>query len=419
MKDTSLNNLRLKQEIHSVVETTPVLDVHTHIYNSGFGDLLLWGIDELVTYHYLIAEVFRAAPMPYKKFWALSKSKQADYIWKHLFMERSPLSEACRGVITCISELGFDPSERNLNAIRAFFKDMNVEKYIDLVFEKARIRQVVMTNDPFDNSERAVWESGVKRDNRFRAALRIDKLLVDWEHAWPALQSWGYDVEQRLGEWTLAEIRRFLTDWADKMDPAYMAASLPHSFTYPDDSPCSRIIEKCILPVGKERDLPFAMMIGVKKLVNPDLRLAGDSEGKGDIIALEHLCADHPENRFLVTMLSRENQHELCVTARKFHNLMIFGCWWFLNNPSIIKEITSERIELLGLSMIPQHSDARVLDQLIYKWKHSRALIGDVLVEKYSDLVMAGWTVSKKEIKRDVELLFGGIFEEFVKSHHD
>ena len=43
-----------------------------------------------------------------------------------------------------------------------------------------------------------------------------------------------------------------------------------------------------------------------------------------------------------------------------------------MNNPSVIEEITRERIELLGLSVIPQHSDARILDQLVYKWKHSR-----------------------------------------------
>jgi hypothetical protein len=30
-------------------------------------------------------------------------------------------------------------------------------------------------------------------------------------------------------------------------------------------------------------------------------------------------------------MLSRENQHELCVVARKFRNVHIFGCWWFTN----------------------------------------------------------------------------------------
>ena len=345
----------------------------------------------------------------------MTKKQQADHIWKHLFVERSPVSEACRGILTCLKELGLDPAERNMNAYRKFFKGMKITDYIDLVFSTANVRQVVMTNDPFDDLERPKWKKGMKRDSRFRAALRIDKLLVDWENACQALSSWGYEVELRLGSWTLSEIRRFLTDWAKLMKPAYMAASLQSSFTYPDDTPCGKIIENCIIPVGKELGLPFAMMIGVKRLVNTDLRLAGDSVGKADISAVEKLCSEYPDNKFLVTMLSRENQHELCVTARKFPNLMIFGCWWFLNNPSIIREMTAERIELLGLSMIPQHSDARVLDQLIYKWKHSRAVIAGVLTEKYSDLADTGWQVTEEDIKRDVELLFGGVFERFVE----
>jgi hypothetical protein len=157
------------------------------------------------------------------------------------------------------------------------------------------------------------------------------------------------------------------------------------------------------------------MMIGVKKLLSPELRLAGDGVGKASIETVEHLCATYPRNKFLVTMLSRENQHELAVAARKFRNLMPFGCWWFLNNPSLVDEITRMRLELLGLSFIPQHSDARVLDQLIYKWRHSRRVIADALYDKYADLMAAGWVMEEAEIKRDVEKLFGGNFRAFLE----
>ena len=85
-----------------------------------------------------------------------------------------------------------------------------------------------------------------------------------------------------------------------------------------------------------------------------------------------------------------------------------------MNNPSIIEEITRERIELLGLSVIPQHSDARILDQLVYKWKHSRQIIAEVLVEKYQTLLDAGWTLTTSEIERDVSNLFGGNFDRFL-----
>src|SRR5262249_15910810 len=160
--------------------------------------------------------------------------------------------------------------------------------------------------------------------------------------------------------------------------------------------------------------LPLALMMGVRRGVNPALRAAGDGVGRADITALERLCADHPEVRFLATVLSRENQHELCVAARKFNNLMPFGCWWFVNNPSIVSEITRERLEMLGPSFIPQHSDAVVLEHLISKWGQSRRVIVDALGERYESLVQAGYAVSEAEIVRDVNRMFAGNFLDWV-----
>jgi hypothetical protein len=148
--------------------------------------------------------------------------------------------------------------------------------------------------------------------------------------------------------------------------------------------------------------------------VNPDLGLAGDASGLADLTCLENLCRDFPENKFLVTVLARENQHELCVYARKFRNLMPFGCWWFVNNPSIVEEITRERLEMLGTSFIPQHSDARVLEQVIYKWRNTRRTLAPILAERYRLLAADGREATREEIERDVTRLFRGNFETFI-----
>jgi len=157
-------------------------------------------------------------------------------------------------------------------------------------------------------------------------------------------------------------------------------------------------------------------MSGVKRQINPRLRLAGDGVGRSRMESLEALFRGSLDVKFLITMLSRENQHELCVLARKFSNLHVFGCWWFTNVPHLIDEITRMRLELLGLSFTAQHSDARVLDQIIYKWRHSRRLIARVLADKYADLAEAGWQPTKAEIERDVRQLFGGAFEAFLEA---
>lgn len=406
----------LRATLDDILARQKVLDIHTHLFAPAFGDLLLYGVDELLTYHYLIAEVFRKSELAYSRFWDMSKTEQADLIWKTLFLDNSPVSEACRGVVTTLQALGLDLSTRDLNAYRQELGRYSAKEYVDKVFELANLREVIMTNDPFDVAEHRVWLTEEAHDPRFQPALRIDVLLNQYhERAAGDLRTDGYQVDRKLNDTALEEIRRFLTDWIERMNPRYMAVSLPPDFVYPEDSPRGRIIEEAILPVSLEHNVPFALMIGVTRAVNPELKLAGDGVGKADLKSLENLLRDNPHNKFLVTLLSRENQHELCVLARKFRNMMVFGCWWFLNNPSIIEEMSRERLELLGLSMIPQHSDARILDQVIYKWKHSKKIIGDVLADKYTDLLDAGWTVTRNELERDVHNLFGGNFERFLE----
>ncbi|MEO6656389.1 MAG: hypothetical protein ABIO36_09945, partial [Pyrinomonadaceae bacterium] len=49
----------LRRQVDEVIAATPVVDLHTHLFPSPFGDLSLFGIDEILNYHYLIAELFR------------------------------------------------------------------------------------------------------------------------------------------------------------------------------------------------------------------------------------------------------------------------------------------------------------------------------------------------------------------------
>lgn len=405
----------LRQSVKDVVNQTPVIDIHTHLFAPEFGAMNFYGIDELLTYHYLVAEMFRLAEIKPEYFWLLSKVEKANLVWQTLFIENTPLSEACLGVITILNELGINPNETDLNEIREFFASQNLEEYVSHILEISGVSNVVMTNDPFDVEETEIWESKMVLNKNFHAALRMDRLLNDWKTASVEIKKAGFAVDEKLNDKTIRETRQFLNKWISKMNPLYMAVSLPDDFSYFADDTRNQLIQKVVLPMAEEFELPFALMIGVRRNVNPALRAAGDGVGRGEVKSLEKLCAENPDVKFFATILSRENQHELCVSARKFSNLMPFGCWWFLNNPSIVSEITRERLELLGTSFIPQHSDARVLEQLIYKWKHSRRIISDSLFESYERLLIAGRFVTKKDIERDVKKLFSGNFQNWVK----
>ncbi len=406
---------QLAARVNTTVNQTPVFDIHTHLYDPAFGSLLLYGIDDLLTYHYLVAEVFRYTEVPYQTFWKLKKTEQAELIWKHLFLEHSPISEACRGVLTTLNKLGLDVRERDLPKIRKWYAEQAPDTFVTQCLNTANVRKICMTNSPFDQIERKVWEKGFTRDERFVGGLRIDPLLLDWPAVATELQADGHHVETELNQKTISGIRHFLTKWGEKFASNYLMVSLPPSFSYPANDATSNILDEAVIPHCIETNQPLALMIGVKRAVNPQLELAGDGMGRAELQSLENLCQRYPKAKFLCTVLAKENQHELCVLARKFPNLHIFGCWWFTNIPHVIDEMTRLRFELLGLSVTPQHSDARVLDQLIYKWSHSRAIIANILTEKYSDLSQAGWQVTDTEIERDVQSLFGGAFEQFCQ----
>ena len=388
----------LRAEVDLVVNAAPVMDVHTHLFPPEFNELCLFGIDELLTYHYLTAETLRSARIPYNQFWSMSKTSQADLVWKTLFVDNSPTSEAAQGIISVLDVFGLDTRAPDLKEARAFFNSQNLNDHIDQVFDIAGVSGVVMTNDPLDETEAEIWKTGINVDQRFKSSLRLDSLLNDFDSG------------------SVPAIRRLLDQSIQRLNPVYLAASLPPDFKYPSDEIRDGLLREVVLPTAKEYGLTLTLMVGVRRSVNPELREAGDGLGRADVSSIERLCADHPDVKFLVTFLSRENQHELCVAARKFNNLMPFGCWWFLNNPSIVTEITRERLELLGQSFIPQHSDARVLEQLIYKWKHARKQIADALYSSYEQLLQNGRAITPQEISRDVNRLFSGNFNEWISA---
>jgi hypothetical protein len=404
---------QLAKVVEEELAAARFIDVHTHLFMPSLGKLGLWGIDELITYHYLEAELFRSSRITPAQYFSLSTSAKADAIWKALFVENAPVSEATRGVVRVLQAFGLPTASENLSEARAFFKAQELRPHIRRVFELAGMSEAVMTNDPLDPEEAPLWERGAEPDPQFRPVLRLDRILNRWVEQWQSFKPKGYAVDAAAAGKSSAEVRRFLSEWCARMKPVYMAVSLPDTFAFPEDSVRSRLLTEAVIPACREFGIPLSLMIGVRYQVNPALRLAGDGVGKADLRTIERLCVTYPENRFLVSVLSRENQHELCVYARKFANLMPFGCWWFLNNPSVVEEITRERLEILGMSFIPQHSDARVLEQVIYKWRNTRRTLGPILTNTYRLLTEDGRSVTRTDIKHDINRLFRGNFESF------
>ena len=410
--EEKLSKQNLLPVLEEELNATQIIDIHTHLYKPSLGAVGLWGIDELITYHYLEAELFRSNDIAPEKYWTLSKREQADTIWRTLFVENPPVSEATRGVIAVLKALDLPTDSADLSEARKFYATQTLESHIAKVFRLAGISEAVMTNDPLDPAEAPLWKNSTPH-KMFHGVLRLDRVLEKWADHWQKLQAEGYKVDLNLTPGTIAEVRRFLADWCKVVQPVYMAVSLSDDFAFPEESVRAKLLREAVLPACREFNIPLSLMVGVRRQVNPAIRLAGDGVGKADLRAVENLCREFPQNRFLISLLSRENQHELCVYARKFANLMPFGCWWFLNNPSIVEEMTRERIEMLGMSFIPQHSDARVLEQVIYKWRNTRRTMTPILANSYALLVEDGRPVTREHIRQDLDRLFRKNFQKF------
>jgi len=444
-----LSASELDEVVLREVASVDAVDVHTHLLPPTHGQLLLYGVDELLTYHYLVAELFMVLPLDSDddavsdaltpptadEFFAWPKPRQAALVFEELFVRRTPLSEACRGVVTTLHLLGLGAQleravargvarERRLDELREWFAAVDKEEYLELVFTKAKLKYAVMTNVPFAPEEAThfLQESPPPISPRLKTALRVDPLLAG---DWPAVSAALAAASPPLAP-TLDGCYRYVCAWVDRIQPLYLMASTPSGFRYEKSSPAAAppspaappsaaaLLEQVLLRVAVERKLPLAIKVGAVRGMNAALRTGGDGVEVADLRFLRNLCLAYPQVKLLVTVLSTENQHELCVLARKFGNLHVYGCWWFCNNPSIIERTTRMRLEMLGTAFTAQHSDARVLDQLLYKWRHSRAAIGPVLSSQYAKLLEAGWPLTEADIKRDVALLFGGAFEAFM-----
>jgi hypothetical protein len=196
------------------VQNVQAVDVHTHLLPPAHGSLLLYGVDQLLTYHYLVAELFMVLPLESEGdsvsatgssppspdvFFSWPKSRQAELVFEELFVKRTPLSEACRGVITTLNVLGLGELLREatrlpgggggrLAKLRAWFAAREPAAYVEEIFKAAGLRYAVMTNVPFSPEEAAQWLAPGRAPLPacLRPALRVDPLLGG---NWPAARA--------------------------------------------------------------------------------------------------------------------------------------------------------------------------------------------------------------------------------------
>lgn len=414
------------EAVQQEVDAAEAIDIHTHLFPTGYGSLMEYGIDAMLTYHWLEAQYLSTSTELPEDFKELSREERAERIWEGLFVKASPISEQCRGVLTTLSALGLqdEVAARDLQAIRRWYAGQGADMFNEKMMRLARLRYVVISHDPFDPKQVELCLSPPPNPPRYRGALALDRLLEgEWEAVCEALALASEPA-------TLGGLISLLSRCVDAVKPLLITGSTDVNFRYERAAGAGQrlslqqpihgelspqaVLDAVVMPLCMAKNLPLSLRMGARRGVVPELGLAGDALGSAQVGCLAELCCAYPQVRLLATVLSRSDQHEVAVLASKFRNLHLWGCWWYSNNPTIVNDVLAMRFEILGTGFTFQTSSARVHDQLIYKWIHARAQLAKVLTRKYTELLATGWSLSRGDVRRDVQRLLGGAFEEFM-----
>ena len=390
-KDFILGN-QIKFYIEKFVNSTPIFDIHTHLFPSKFKKYYNVGLVKLLNYHYLKAELFSLGNIKINNFNNLDDNKKAKIIWNNLFLNRYPLSTATQGVLRILKIYGVDDVNQKFEKILKITNENQLSE--EDIFKITNIKQVVMTNNPFDKEERKILN--LNKDNKYLTSIRIDDLFIEPINKKDFLTSYYLSNHEKI-KMAINEIKKILKN----NKPSYFSLSSENLDEFEND-----LFFNNFLPLLRQSKTPMMLLIGVKREVNKLYKDAGDGIGTLNLNNLEKILSKFPNNNFLVSCLDYRDQFRLNVLARKFQNLKIVGFWWFINNESIIENLLKQRFELLGDNFILQHSDARIVDQLVYKWLDFKSIYIKVMVEKYHKLLSMGYKIKTIDLEKKINFHF-------------
>ena len=253
-----------------------------------------------------------------------------------------------------LARLGVDTSmsyrEAKIQFENAYYSDEDI-------LESANINHTYMTNDPLDERDIKLFEKGLYNKDIYKSSLRLDNML----HQTP---------------WIVRQHGDLLECFLQIAKPDYASISI-------DDGHANKIqssASKELMPWLEEKNLPLWIMYGVKRNTNKALGMAGDGIDYGNCMtSIEKLCAAYPSNKIYLSVLEPAKNHQAVVLSRKFPNLIICGNWWFSNNASNIESNLQERFELLGERHMLYFSDARVIEQILYKTSFYKQCLANAL----------------------------------------
>ncbi len=417
--------LRSSQEIRDTVQLIlddsdfRFWDIHTHLFPPQASQLVRYGIDELLNYHYAYRQVlgFRRDLAP-AEYWKLDKQTRADICWETYFAKPEsstigalPVSEGFRAISTILSGLGLDPNAKDLREARNFFASVDPLEYHDRILDLAGISNVVGTNNPFDETELQFYQSDVPWHESFSAALRLDDLVLNPKFAFEFMQThFQIDVSPTLSESTIRNAREFCVQWltGDNLPKVhYVGISFPPDFPWQSKTdPRLMILEQVVIPSCVETGISLFLMPEPVRGLEPAMQNAGDYVGKMNSVEFGRFAQRHGDVDIWVSPLNFSSQYEMSALTCVLPHVSPWSTWWYNHQPGLTQQLSNMRIEMHGENSWLFNSDARVLEHLFSKWQHFKQEFVEISAKQMSRVADSGYKIDEQSIRNWIKTLF-------------
>lgn len=395
------------------VDSISMVDIHSHIdgENPSARDPR-----QILFYHYIVTELLSAG-MP-------SKVVSPDLPVEDLVKGALPYFPLIRNTSThwCLMKMlkvlyGFEDSEINkknwkdlLDVISEGAKQK--ERYKRILTEKAKIKKAFLTFR---------YDSEIPRHDPelFVGALRLDSLIGKLDKN--SVQGLERAVNTSIG--SLADFEDSLGQLFKKFSKCVAATAnlLPGEVPIKpskaeaekpfkkmlaglDLNPAERQIVTSfslnrILSLAEESDLPFQIMVGVRRPVPgaspPDYAISGfETKMVSRLCPLFH---DFNGVKFDIFTASRVQSHEFTVVAKNYPNVHVSGYWWYVFYPTFIKQFLRERLQMLPRNK----SNVFFSDAYVVEWSYAKSgMVRLQLATVLTEMVAEG--LLTEELAKDV-----------------
>ncbi|MFO0938700.1 MAG: glucuronate isomerase [Gemmataceae bacterium] len=376
---------QLIHDLTSALDAIPLIDPHSHIEPHAAASKSL---DDILGYHYY-TELAHSAGMPQtclaKDF---SKRDRCREIIR--WMSRYDNCEQSRWFDDIAKTfLGFSGDRVTAQDADTLFsqaeKTFAQPDWEQQVLKKTNLEKIFLTNefdDRLDGFDTSVYVPCLRTDS---LVFRLNDPEVRRRLA--AVTKVEVGDSATLDQALTALFERFVKHGAKAC-----AISLPPDFVprKPESPslgvPPAEAVFWAIAEHCRTFHLPFDLMIGVNRRVYENGVFQGQDlyDQRTSLIQYRELFNAFPEVTFPISVLTSNQNQELCSYSWIFPNVVPNGHWWYSNIPEFIRRDLTERLQCVPKTkLIGYYSDAYKLEFVLPKYRMYRRILAGVLAEQF------------------------------------